>query len=58
VTQGSLAERELVALYGKNDLVRAAVGINMVRPVRAARALVATPTPWESVDLTEQGVNA
>jgi 3-phenylpropionate/trans-cinnamate dioxygenase ferredoxin reductase subunit len=58
VTQGSLAERELVALYGKNDLVRAAVGINMVRPVRAARALVATPTPWESVDPTKQGVSA
>ncbi|MCW2898582.1 MAG: fprC [Streptosporangiaceae bacterium] len=58
VTQGSLAERELVALYGKNDLVRAAVGINMVRQVRAARALVATPTPWASAGLTEQGVNA
>jgi NADPH-dependent 2,4-dienoyl-CoA reductase/sulfur reductase-like enzyme len=58
VTEGSLAERRLIALYGQNDLVRAAVGINMVRPVRAARALVATPTPWDSVDLTKQGVTA
>ncbi|MCW2863654.1 MAG: fprC [Actinoallomurus sp.] len=55
VTDGSLAERRLVALYGRDDLVRATVGINMVRSVRAARALVATPTPWDSI---EQGVTA
>jgi 3-phenylpropionate/trans-cinnamate dioxygenase ferredoxin reductase subunit len=55
VTDGSLAERRLVALYGRDGLVRAAVGVNMVRPVRAARALVATPTPWDSI---ERGVTA
>ena len=54
---GSLAERKLVALYGKNDLVRAAVGINMVRPLREARALVAAPTPWDSIHPVTQGVS-
>jgi 3-phenylpropionate/trans-cinnamate dioxygenase ferredoxin reductase subunit len=53
VTDGSLEERRLVALYGKNELVRAAVGINMVRPVRAARALVAKPTAWDAAVVKE-----
>jgi NADPH-dependent 2,4-dienoyl-CoA reductase/sulfur reductase-like enzyme len=48
IISGSLAERELVTLYGKDRVVRAAVGINMVRPVRAARALVASAAPWDS----------
>jgi NADPH-dependent 2,4-dienoyl-CoA reductase/sulfur reductase-like enzyme len=41
VTDGSLAERKLVALYGKDGRTRAAVGINMIRPLRTARSLVA-----------------
>lgn len=48
VTTGSLADRKLVALYGQDGLVRAAVGVNMVRPVREARALVAAAAPWAS----------
>jgi 3-phenylpropionate/trans-cinnamate dioxygenase ferredoxin reductase subunit len=57
VTEGTLADRKLVALYGKNDRVRAAVGINMVRPVRAARALVANQTAWDAA-VIEEGVTA
>ncbi|GAB2964688.1 pyridine nucleotide-disulfide oxidoreductase [Amycolatopsis acidiphila] len=56
VTEGSLADRKLVALYGKDAQVRAAVGINMVRPARAARALVATPTAWETATAVQEGV--
>jgi NADPH-dependent 2,4-dienoyl-CoA reductase/sulfur reductase-like enzyme len=41
ITDGSLADRKLVAVYGKQGRVCAAVGINMIRPLRAARALVA-----------------
>ncbi|MGW0704428.1 NAD(P)/FAD-dependent oxidoreductase [Streptomyces sp. NPDC002643] len=46
VIEGSLDERRLVALYGKDGVVTAAVGINSSRSVRAARALVGTP--WGS----------
>jgi len=56
VTEGALADRRLVGLYGKDTKVRAAVGINMVRPVRAARALVATPTAWEAATAVKEGV--
>jgi len=56
VTGGSLADRKLVALYGKDARVRAAVGINMIRPLRAARAFVATPTPWEAATAVKEGV--
>jgi 3-phenylpropionate/trans-cinnamate dioxygenase ferredoxin reductase subunit len=41
VTEGSLEDRKLVAVYGKDGHARAAVGINMIRALRAARALVA-----------------
>ncbi|HVV08102.1 NAD(P)/FAD-dependent oxidoreductase [Amycolatopsis sp.] len=57
VTEGSLADRKLVALYGKNDVVRAAVGVNMVRPARLARALVASPTAWTAA-VSKEGVTA
>jgi NADPH-dependent 2,4-dienoyl-CoA reductase/sulfur reductase-like enzyme len=61
VTEGSLADRKLVAVYGKGGLVRAAAGINMARPVRAARALVAAPTPWDAAvpahgDVIKEGI--
>jgi NADPH-dependent 2,4-dienoyl-CoA reductase/sulfur reductase-like enzyme len=57
VTEGSVAGRKLVAVYGKSGVVRAAVGINMARPVRAARALVATPIPWDAA-VTANGAAA
>jgi NADPH-dependent 2,4-dienoyl-CoA reductase/sulfur reductase-like enzyme len=57
VTEGSVADRKLVALYGKNQVVRAAVGINMIRPVRAARAHVATRTAWDAA-VSQEGVTA
>ncbi|MET8757755.1 FAD-dependent oxidoreductase [Lentzea sp. NPDC004782] len=48
LTEGSVDERSLVGLYGKDDRVCAAVGINKIRAVRAARALVAAPTSWDA----------
>lgn len=57
VTEGSTADRKLVALYGKNDVVRAAAGINMARSVRAARAHVAARTAWDEV-VAQKGVPA
>jgi NADPH-dependent 2,4-dienoyl-CoA reductase/sulfur reductase-like enzyme len=48
VTDGSLAERTFVAVYGSAGKARAAVGINMIRPLRAARSLVA-----QQADLTQ-----
>lgn len=56
VVDGSLAERKFVALYGAHGVVRAAVGVNSPRALRAARAHLSTPTPWETV--TGQGVPA
>ncbi len=56
VTDGSLDDRAFVAVYGSHGRARAAVGVNMIRPLRAARSLVA-----EQADLTqilEQGANA
>lgn len=49
VIDGSIAERKLVAIYGKNGRARAAVGINMFRSLRAARALVAARAELSSI---------
>jgi 3-phenylpropionate/trans-cinnamate dioxygenase ferredoxin reductase subunit len=49
VIDGSIAERKLVAIYGKNGRARAAVGINMFRSLRAARALVAARAELPSI---------
>lgn len=46
ITEGSAGERSLLALYGARGRVRAAVGVNRVRPARLARALVAAGGPW------------
>jgi NADPH-dependent 2,4-dienoyl-CoA reductase/sulfur reductase-like enzyme len=48
LTEGSVDDRALVGVYGKDDRVCAAVGINKIRAIRAARALVATPTSWDA----------
>ncbi|MDT7614208.1 MAG: hypothetical protein QOF00_1655 [Pseudonocardiales bacterium] len=59
VVEGDPAGRALVALYGRDGVVRAAVGINMPRPLRAARALVAAAAPWDTaVATTLRGVSA
>jgi NADPH-dependent 2,4-dienoyl-CoA reductase/sulfur reductase-like enzyme len=50
IAEGSLEARKLVGYYGRGGAVCAAVGINMVRPLRAARAAVAAATPWSAVD--------
>jgi NADPH-dependent 2,4-dienoyl-CoA reductase/sulfur reductase-like enzyme len=55
IADGSLEARKLVAYYGRDGVVCAAVGINMVRPLRAARAVVAAATPWSAVD-NKQGI--
>lgn len=58
ITDGSLDDRKLVGLYGRAGRVRAAVGINMIRPLRAARALVAANAELASItgQTTEQKV--
>jgi 3-phenylpropionate/trans-cinnamate dioxygenase ferredoxin reductase subunit len=56
ITDGSIDERKLVALYGKGARTRAAVGINMIRPLRAARSLVAEQA--ELTSIRNQGVIA
>ncbi|CAN5816103.1 FAD-dependent oxidoreductase [soil metagenome] len=60
VTDGSLDDRKLVGIYGKDGRVCAAVGINMIRPLRAARALVAAQAELNSPtgQITEQRVTA
>jgi NADPH-dependent 2,4-dienoyl-CoA reductase/sulfur reductase-like enzyme len=47
IVEGSVTERRLVALYGRGGVVRAAVGVNSIRSLRAARALVGNP--WDTV---------
>ncbi|CDO31317.1 NAD(P)/FAD-dependent oxidoreductase [Mycolicibacterium porcinum] len=49
VTDGSIGDRELVAVYGKGGRARAAVGINMIRPLRTARSLVAARADLTSI---------
>lgn len=49
VTDGSIGDRELVAVYGKGGRARAAVGINMIRPLRTARSLVAAQADLTSI---------
>jgi 3-phenylpropionate/trans-cinnamate dioxygenase ferredoxin reductase subunit len=56
VTDGSLADRKLVAIYGKGGRTRAAVGINMMRPLRTARSLVAEQA--ELTSILNEGVTA
>jgi hypothetical protein len=56
VTDGSLAERKLVGIYGKSGRARAAVGINMIRPLRNARSLVAERA--ELASTINEGVSA
>lgn len=47
LVDGDIAERKFAALCGRNGYVCAAVGVNMVRPLRALRKHVATGTAWE-----------
>jgi NADPH-dependent 2,4-dienoyl-CoA reductase/sulfur reductase-like enzyme len=47
IIDGNLAERRFTALYGREGRVVAALGINLVRPLRALRRLVADRTPWD-----------
>ncbi|MEV7341097.1 FAD-dependent oxidoreductase [Streptomyces sp. NPDC093544] len=49
VMEGSLTERRFTALYGRNGHVHAAIGINMMRPLRSLRPLVAARTPWPEI---------
>jgi 3-phenylpropionate/trans-cinnamate dioxygenase ferredoxin reductase subunit len=53
IAEGSLEARKLVAYYGRDGVVCAAVGINMAHPLRAARAVVAAATPWSSSENKE-----
>lgn len=47
LVDGSLEERKFTALYGKDGRVCAAVGVDMVRPLRALRPLVAARASWD-----------
>jgi NADPH-dependent 2,4-dienoyl-CoA reductase/sulfur reductase-like enzyme len=49
ITEGSTAERRLVAVYGDGDRVCGVVGINMPRQTRGHRALVAEGAEWSSL---------
>ncbi|RDG37442.1 NAD(P)/FAD-dependent oxidoreductase [Streptomyces corynorhini] len=49
IVEGGLAERRLIALYGRNGRVCAAVGVNMVRALRGYRPQVA-----EAAELKER----
>ncbi|MDT5195952.1 MAG: hypothetical protein QOH20_2706, partial [Mycobacterium sp.] len=49
VIDGNIDGRKLVAIYGKDGRARAAVGINMIRPLRAARSLVAEKAELASI---------
>lgn len=48
VIDGSLAERRFTALFGRDGRVTAALGLDMVRPLRALRKLVVDRTDWDS----------
>jgi 3-phenylpropionate/trans-cinnamate dioxygenase ferredoxin reductase subunit len=54
VIDGELTDGRFVAVYGKHGHVRGAVGAGMIRPLRAARALVAARAPWSTI---EQGAS-
>ena len=54
IAEGDLEARRLVALYGRDGVVCAAVGINMARSLRTARAAVAAATPWSAVEHRSQ----
>ncbi|MCI2421327.1 hypothetical protein MOQ72_28185 [Saccharopolyspora sp. K220] len=41
-------ERRFTALFGRDGRVTAALGIDMVRPLRALRKLVADRTDWDT----------
>ncbi|MEU5839977.1 oxidoreductase C-terminal domain-containing protein [Streptomyces diacarni] len=45
--EGSLEERKFTALYVRAGHVVGALGVNMIRPLRQLRALVAARTPWD-----------
>ncbi|MGW0808927.1 NAD(P)/FAD-dependent oxidoreductase [Nonomuraea sp. NPDC002799] len=47
VVEGSIEERRFTALYGRQGHVTAALGVNMIRPLRALRALVASRAAWD-----------
>ncbi|WP_367038314.1 FAD/NAD(P)-binding oxidoreductase [Streptomyces sp. Je 1-332] len=47
VVEGSLHERKFTALYLSRGHVTAALGVGMIRPLRALRPLVAARAPWE-----------
>jgi NADPH-dependent 2,4-dienoyl-CoA reductase/sulfur reductase-like enzyme len=50
VIDGDMAERRFVAVYGRDGQVCGAVGAGMIRPLRAARALVAARAPWSTIE--------
>ncbi|OON82782.1 NAD(P)/FAD-dependent oxidoreductase [Streptomyces tsukubensis] len=47
LVDGSLDARKFTALYGRDGHVCGAVGVNMLRPLRALRPLVADRVPWD-----------
>lgn len=48
VVDGSIADRKLTAVFGRDGHVTGALGVNMVRPLRALRALVAERADWDN----------
>jgi 3-phenylpropionate/trans-cinnamate dioxygenase ferredoxin reductase subunit len=60
IVEGSLADRKLVALYGKAGRVCGVVGVNLPRATRSCRALVAEAAEWDQINdntLIRQGAS-
>jgi 3-phenylpropionate/trans-cinnamate dioxygenase ferredoxin reductase subunit len=52
IVDGSPADRKLLALYGNDRRVCAAVGVNMIPQIRRARAQVADRAPMPRIEVT------
>jgi 3-phenylpropionate/trans-cinnamate dioxygenase ferredoxin reductase subunit len=48
IVEGSLTQRKFTALYGREGRVTAALGVNMMRPLRALRPFVAERADWDT----------
>ncbi|MBV1935616.1 FAD-dependent oxidoreductase [Streptomyces sp. BV286] len=49
LVHGSLKQRSFTVLYVRDGHVTAALGVGMIRPLRALRPLVAARAPWDQV---------
>lgn len=50
VIEGDVADGRFTAVYGRQGRICAALGVNMMRPLRTLRPHVAEQTPWTELD--------